>query len=70
MECVTRRVTIHFEEANGKTIDWQKKGSARAEIRMAVKIILKKHKYPMQRVNLFLSDRVIFAKMSSTDTIL
>lgn len=29
-----------------KTIDWQKKSSARAKMRMMIKRLLKKHKYP------------------------
>lgn len=29
-----------------KTIDWQKRGSARAKMRMLIKKLLKKHKYP------------------------
>ena len=29
-----------------KTIDWQKKDSARAKMRMLIKKLLKKHKYP------------------------
>ena len=29
-----------------KTIDWQKRDSARAKMRMLIKKLLKKHKYP------------------------
>ena len=31
---------------NNKTIDWQKRESARAKMRMLIKKLLKKHKYP------------------------
>ena len=31
---------------NNKTIDWQKRDSARAKMRMLIKKLLKKHKYP------------------------
>ena len=31
---------------NNKTIDWQKRNSARAKMRMLIKKLLKKHKYP------------------------
>ena len=31
---------------NNKTVDWQKKESARAKMRMLIKKLLKKHKYP------------------------
>ena len=31
---------------NNRTIDWQKRESARAKMRMMIKKLLKKHKYP------------------------
>jgi len=31
---------------NNRTIDWQKRDSARAKMRMMIKKLLKKHKYP------------------------
>ena len=31
---------------NSKTVDWQKKNSARARMRMIIKRLLKKYKYP------------------------
>lgn len=31
---------------NNRTIDWQKRESARASMRMMIKKLLKKHKYP------------------------
>ena len=31
---------------NNRTIDWQKRDSARAKMRMMIKRLLKKHKYP------------------------
>lgn len=33
---------------NNKTIDWQKKESARANMRRMIKRLLKKHKYPLE----------------------
>ena len=33
-----------------KTIDWQKKESARAKMRMLIKKLLKKHKYPPEGI--------------------
>ena len=45
-----KEVSIEKELAetlrNNKTIDWQKRESARAKMRMLIKKLLKKHKYP------------------------
>ena len=32
--------------ADGETIDWQERSSARAKMRMLIKKLLKKHRYP------------------------
>ena len=34
-----------------KTIDWQKRDSARAKMRMLIKKLLKKHKYPPEGIH-------------------
>ena len=41
-------ITKELAEAlrNNRTIDWQKRDSARAKMRMMIKKLLKKHKYP------------------------
>ena len=41
-------ITKELTEAlrRNKTIDWQKRESARAKMRMMIKKLLKKHKYP------------------------
>ena len=41
-------ITKELAEAlrNNRTIDWQKRESARAKMRMMIKKLLKKHKYP------------------------
>ncbi len=41
---ITKELTENLRK--NKTIDWQKKESARAHMRMAIKKLLKKHKYP------------------------
>ncbi|MCR0548888.1 type I restriction endonuclease subunit R [[Clostridium] innocuum] len=41
---ITRELTKALR--NNKTVDWQKKESARAKMRMLIKKLLKKHKYP------------------------
>ncbi len=41
---ITKELTENLRK--NKTIDWQKKDSARAHMRMAIKKLLKKHKYP------------------------
>ena len=38
-----------------KTIDWQKRESARAKMRMLIKKLLKKHKYPPEGLTWYLS---------------
>ena len=45
---ITRELTEVLQ--NSATIDWQKKESARAGMRRAVKRLLKKHKYPPEGV--------------------
>lgn len=41
---ITKELTETLRKS--RTVDWQKKGSARARMRMLIKKLLKKHKYP------------------------
>lgn len=41
---ITKELTESLRK--NRTIDWQKKESSRAKMRMMIKILLKKHKYP------------------------
>ncbi|MPN25142.1 hypothetical protein SDC9_172549 [bioreactor metagenome] len=43
---ITKELTDTLKK--NKTIDWQKKDSARARMRMLIKKLLKKHKYPTE----------------------
>ena len=36
---------------NSRTIDWQKRNSARASMRMMIRRLLKKHRYPPEGMN-------------------
>ncbi len=44
MIAITKELTETL--CRNKTIDWQKRESARAKMRMLIKKLLKKHKYP------------------------
>lgn len=41
---ITKELTESLRK--NRTVDWQKKESSRAKMRMMIKILLKKHKYP------------------------
>ena len=44
MVAITRELTEELRK--NKTIDWQKKDDARARMRMSIKRLLRKYKYP------------------------
>lgn len=51
--CMSMRIDRHYKgvdrpSAENRTIDWQKKESARAGMRKLVKQLLKRHKYPLE----------------------
>ena len=49
MITITKELTETFRK--NKTIDWQEKESARAKMRMLIKKLLKKYKYPPKGMN-------------------
>ena len=53
---ITQELTESLRKS--RTIDWQKKESARAEMRMKVKMLLKKYDYPPKEID-FAMEKVI-----------
>ena len=48
---ITKELTDNLRK--NKTIDWQKRETERAKMRMLVKKLLKKHKYPPENLMVF-----------------